>query len=173
MTKAEPDRTRSKRVSLATPTGAHGTLLGTALVLIAAAVWAFGSFGATRVPLPADVLLSASWQMIWGSAVAGAVGVAAGEHLSFAEISGRSWAALWYLAIASSGVAFTAYSWMLQHAPVSQATTWGYISPVIAVFAGALVLGEPVGHATLAGTVLIALSVAATLRAESPRTRTT
>jgi drug/metabolite transporter (DMT)-like permease len=61
---------------------------------------------------------------------------------------------------------------MLRHAPLSQTATWGYISPVIAILAGALVLGEPVGGATIAGCALIAASVAVTLRAELGRTAT-
>jgi drug/metabolite transporter (DMT)-like permease len=154
---------------LLAPGRASGTLLGVTEVLAAAATWAFGSFVATRLPLPDDVLVSAGWQMTWGSALGVAASVAAGEHIVVADVSAQSWAALAYLAVISSGVAFTSYGWLLRNAPLSLTATWSYISPLIAVFAGALVLGEPLRHATLAGMVLIAVSVAATIRAESDR----
>lgn len=147
--------------------GPAGSMLGVLLVLAAAALWAMGSFAATRFPLPEDVLVSAGWQMIWGSLFALVVGMAAGEHLAPGEFSLRSWLALLYLLTLSSAVAFTIYSWLVQHAPLSHTATWTYISPVIAVFVGWAVLGEPVAATTVAGAALIAVSVATTIRSET------
>jgi drug/metabolite transporter (DMT)-like permease len=144
-----------------------GSVLGVLLVLGAAALWAAGSFAATRVPLPQDVMVSAGWQMVWGSMFALVAGTVAGEHLAVTEFSLRSWLALLYLLCLSSAIAFTIYTWLVQRAPVSHTATWAYISPVIAVAAGWAVLGEPVAASTIAGAALIAVSVAATIRSEA------
>ncbi len=41
-------------------------------------------------------------------------------------------------------VAFTSYVWLLANAPISLVATYAYVNPVVAVFLGWLVLGEPV-----------------------------
>jgi drug/metabolite transporter (DMT)-like permease len=39
-------------------------------------------------------------------------------------------------------VAFSAYIWLLQHAPISLVSTYAYVNPMIAIALGALVAGE-------------------------------
>ena len=41
-------------------------------------------------------------------------------------------------------VAFTAYVWLLQHAPISQVATYAYVNPVVAIALGALFVDEEV-----------------------------
>jgi drug/metabolite transporter (DMT)-like permease len=149
--------------------GGSSSLFGVALVLAGAAVWAAGAFASSRIALPRDAMVSASWQMIWGSIAAIAWGLLAGEASEFhlADVSRASALSFLYLLTISSGVAFTTYSWLVQRAPISQTVTWTYVSPLIAVFAGWLALDEPVGLATLAGAALIVVSVAVTVRTEA------
>ena len=62
-----------------------------------------------------------------------------------------------YLVIFGSLVAFTAYGWLLQHAPVSLVATYAYVNPVVAVLLGAAFLGEPLTMRTLiAGAAIVA-----------------
>jgi drug/metabolite transporter (DMT)-like permease len=74
-----------------------------------------------------------------------------------------------YLVSFGSLLAFTAYAWLLQNAPVSKVSTYAYVNPVIAVALGWLFVSEPVSALTLLGAGIIVASVALVLRVESAR----
>jgi drug/metabolite transporter (DMT)-like permease len=97
-------------------------------------------------------------------------GLLAGEAAGLAldRLSGASLAALAYLVVAGSLVAYTAYVWLLANAPVSQATTHTHVNPVVAVLLGWLILSERVTLASLAGAALVLGAVLAVVRRESP-----
>ena len=107
--------------------------------------------------------------MVLGGTVAALAGLAHGEAGEFdvASFSTRSWVALAYLVFVGALVAYTAYSWALQHAPVSTVATYAYVNPVVAVFLGWLILGETVTLAILAAAAIIVSSVAVIVRRES------
>src|SRR5690242_6787192 len=77
----------------------------------------------------------------------------------WSQIGMRSLFSLGYLIFMASLLAFTAYVWLMQHEPMSKIATYGYVNPVIAVFVGYLLGGEPVSRQTLAGTALVLISV--------------
>jgi hypothetical protein len=92
-------------------------------------------------------------------------------RLDLGAVSGRSWAALAYLAVAGSVVAFSAYVWVLGRLPVSTVATYAYVNPVIAVGVGALVLGEPIGGTVVVGGLVIVGAVALVVTAEGRKRR--
>ena len=144
------------------------------LTLVGATIsWAIGTFLSQRIRMPRDLLASTGLQMLAGGVVLAVVGLATGEaaHLDPAAYSGRSIGALIYLVIFGSLVAFTAYTWLLQHAPVSQVATYAYVNPVVAVALGALVLAEPVTPAVLIGAAIIIAAVAFIVNREGARRR--
>ncbi|HLM49150.1 MAG TPA: EamA family transporter, partial [Solirubrobacteraceae bacterium] len=145
------------------------TLAGVALVLFAALCWATGSFTSTKVRLPSDPLTSVSWQMLLGGGTMLLVGLAAGEATEVRPdaFSASSVAALAYLVVAGSLVAFTAYAWLLRNAPISKVSTYAYVNPVIAVALGAIVLGEEITLPTVIGAAVIVASVAGIMRRET------
>jgi drug/metabolite transporter (DMT)-like permease len=148
-----------------------GVPLGpTLLLLLAAASWAAGSFAAQRLPMPRDPLISTGWQLTFGGAVLVLASPGEWGGLDPSAFSVRSIAAFAYLVIAGSLVAYTAYAWLLQHAPIARVSTYAYVNPLVAVALGWAVLGEAVQPATLAGATLIVASVALILR-EAPRPR--
>ena len=95
--------------------------------------------------------------------------------------------AMAYLTLVGSLVAFTAYAWVLRHAPLPLIATYAFVNPVVAVFLGALVLDESVtplqivaGAVIVVGVALIILSrsrmagrraTASALRPRLPTTR--
>jgi drug/metabolite transporter (DMT)-like permease len=64
-------------------------------------------------------------------------------------------------------VAFTAYVWLLQHAPISKVATYAYVNPVIAIFLGWAILSEHVTATIVAGAAIVVASVAGIVRRES------
>jgi drug/metabolite transporter (DMT)-like permease len=146
-------------------------LLPAAMVVFGSFLWSLGSFGATRVPLPPDPLMTTVAQMGGGFLGLTIGGIVTGEELRLGEVSGVSWLAWGYLVVFGSIVAFTAYSWLLGVAPVSQVSTYAYVNPVVAVLLGALIAGEEVGPATLLGGAVTVLAVALVVSEEGRRKR--
>jgi drug/metabolite transporter (DMT)-like permease len=83
----------------------------------------------------------------------------------------QAWLAWGYLILFGSVIAFTSFVQMLRLLPMSIAMTYAYVNPVIAVFLGALILGEPITFWTISGAVLVILGVAGVFRDRSMRTR--
>ena len=74
-------------------------------------------------------------------------------HRCFFRLDGI-WVALGYLVIASL-VAYTAYVWLLGNAPMSLVATYAYVNPVVAVFLGWLVVGEPITLDVFIGVTIV------------------
>ena len=149
------------------PEGA--TLWGMGLIVFASVSWAIGSFLSTRLKMPKDLLISSTYQMIGGGMALLAGGVVRGEASGF-DAASWSAASLWaflYLVFIGSLVAFTAYAWLLQNAPISQVATYAYVNPVVAIFLGWAVLSEEITPTTLIGATIIVASVAAIIRREA------
>jgi drug/metabolite transporter (DMT)-like permease len=72
-----------------------------------------------------------------------------------------------YLVIVGSLVAFTAYVWLLQNAPISQVATYAYVNPVVAIALGALFVNEEVTPIVAGAAAVIVASVAGTVKQEA------
>jgi drug/metabolite transporter (DMT)-like permease len=144
----------------------------TLLIVVAALSWAVGSFISPRVDLPRDPLTSTAWSLLIGGAILVAGGLLAGEgaDVDVGAFSAKSLAALAYLIVVGSIVAFSCYAWLLANAPISQVSTYAYVNPVIAVLLGAVFLSESVAVATVAGMALVVASVAVIVREEARQT---
>ena len=149
--------------------GHSASLAGMLILLVASASWATGSFVSRRVQLPADPLVSTAVQMLVAGVALVAVAFALGElrGLDAARVWAGSMVGLAYLVVFGSLVGFTAYTWLLQNAPISKVATYAYVNPVIALALGWIVLAEPVGPTILAGAGLVIVSVAAIVTRES------
>jgi drug/metabolite transporter (DMT)-like permease len=97
------------------------------------------------------------------------VGTLVGEtgDIEAAAFSTDSIIAFVYLISAGSILAFTAFVWLLQNAPVSTVMTYAYVNPVVAVFLGWAILSEEITLTVAIGTVAIVVSVATVVRRES------
>jgi drug/metabolite transporter (DMT)-like permease len=160
---------------LVVPRGLSGQAdaLGLLMLIGATVSWAVGTFISPRLRMPRDPLASTGLQMLAGGLVLTGIALATGEaaHLDLAAYSARSLAALAYLVVFGSLVAFTAYTWLLQHAPVSQISTYAYVNPVVAVVLGAIVLSEPITPSVMIGAAIIVAAVAFIVNREGARRR--
>jgi drug/metabolite transporter (DMT)-like permease len=146
-----------------------GKPIGFVLVLLAAFSWALGSFTSRRLPLPPNALLSTALQMFGGGITLLVAGLALGETSDVHpdRFSTDSLLAFAYLILIGSLVAYTAYVWLLQNAPISKVATYAYVNPVIAILLGWAILSENVTATMLIGAAVIVCSVAATVRREA------
>ena len=141
-------------------------------MLGASMAWSTGSFFSSRLALPADTFVATSYEMLGGGAVLVVAALALGEGGDLAAgVSAASFAAWLYLALFGSLVAFTAYAWLLQNAPISQVVTHQYVNPLVAIVLGAVVLGETFDATTIVGALIVIGAVFATIREREPRRR--
>jgi drug/metabolite transporter (DMT)-like permease len=150
------------------PQSADASIVGMLTVVAAAVMWASGSFASGRLELPRHPLVSTGWQMLIGGIACAIAGLLAGEgpQVDPAAFSTRSLLALLYLIVMGSWVAFSAYVWLLQNAPISKVATYAYVNPVVAIVLGWLILSEVVAPVTIAGAAIIVAAVALAIRSE-------
>lgn len=148
-----------------------GQLLASLLVLGGAAAWAAGSLYSRGADLPDDPVASAAMQMVTAAGMFLALSILTAEpgRVELAAVGWEALAAVAYLAVFGSVIAFTAYTWLLRNAPAATVGTYAYVNPVVAVALGWVVLGESVTVSTLVATALVVVSVALIV---SGRTRT-
>lgn len=149
---------------LVIPSGASGALDPAGLLTIIAAtlLWASGTFLSPRLRMPRNALASTALQMFAAGAVLLVIAAPLGEYARFTleTVSTSSLVALGYLILFGSIIGFSAYTWLLRHAPLSLVATYAYVNPVVAVVLGALMLQEPITPTMIGGAALILAAVA-------------
>jgi len=136
------------------------------MVLIGNIGWALGTYLAPRFPLPKNALVFTAYEMLAGGVSLSIAGLVKGESLKdFQTASPSSWFWFWYLVIFGSMIAYSAYLWLVSHAPVALTATYAYVNPVIAVTLGALFRDERItrnyaigGLIVIVGVVIVVLS---------------
>ncbi len=144
--------------------------IGIGLVLFASVSWALGSLYSRRAPMPRSGLLATGIEMLAGGVWLAVAGTLTGEigRTDPSSFSMGSLLAVGYLIVFGSLIAFSAYTWLLQHAPVSTVATYAYVNPVVAVALGAIFLSEQI---TLRTGIAAALIIGAVVAMVSGRPR--
>jgi len=127
--------------------------LSAALLIGASISWAFGSVWSRRLDLPSGAM-SAACQMLSAGVLFLIASAAAGESWQLVTTP-KAMAALAYLTVFGSVVAFSAYMYLNQTVSPSLATSYAYVNPVVAVLLGALLAGELFVASELAAIVLV------------------
>jgi drug/metabolite transporter (DMT)-like permease len=152
--------------------------VGAGLCLVASLCWAAASLYSRHAPLPKRTAVSTGMQMIAGGGCMLVAGALRGElaHVDPRSFSTASIAALLYLVVAGSLLAFSAYAWLLRAAPTSLVATYAYVNPIVAVLLGWALADEPLNARMLvAGTVIVVAValIASGSRAQSKRIEST
>jgi drug/metabolite transporter (DMT)-like permease len=162
-------------VALVTASGIDGDVhVGACLIIVVATVcWSLGSWSMPRLPLPEDPFVTTVYEMLFGSLFLLVGALIRGEHVLPQGAPAASWLAWGYLVVFGSVVAFTAYVWVLDAAPISLVATYAYVNPVVAVVLGWMILGEPLTLPILGGggvaVAAVAVVVSSERRASSQR----
>lgn len=138
--------------------GLSGSRLGAIALLVAASAWAFGSVWSKRRDMPKGPMNTAA-QMLCGAGALLVVGLLHGERLP-EHPTFRATAAVAYLVVFGSLVAFSAYLYVLKTVRPALATSYAYVNPPVAVLFGVLFAGEHIGPFDLLGMALILAAVA-------------
>lgn len=135
---------------------------GLLALIVAPMFWSLGTlYAMKRAVLPTPALLSTGLQMIAGGVAFVVAAVLTGEMATFdpAAVSPTSWFGIVYLIVVGSLIGFTTYAWLLTVAPIGRIATYAYVNPVVAVFLGWLILGEPLTLRTVVASVVIVAAV--------------
>jgi drug/metabolite transporter (DMT)-like permease len=149
------------------PQGGPVSLMACVVITGGEIAWSAGTVLSKRMKLPQSKILSAGAQMLTGGFLLLTFSWLIGEMHPFPRISLRAAAAILYLIVAGSILAFTAYVWLLGRMPATKVTSYAYVNPVIALAVGYWLGGETLGLRTLAGTCLILGSVVLILTTKS------
>src|SRR6266567_1380252 len=134
---------------------------GACALIVAAISWLTAASLSRKMPLPAAKGMSSGAQMLAGGVLLTLTAALLGEFRGFhvQAVSRETWLALAYLIVAGSIVGFTAYVWLIHHESPTRVGTYAYVNPVVAVLVGHFLGGEAIGARTIAGTLLVLVSV--------------
>lgn len=132
-----------------------GILLG----LAASLSWAFGTLFTKEFSTHFNPYHSIGWQMLISGVTVSVAAQISGEVIPMSEIRLYTWTAILFLVIISSIIAFVAYLYALQKLPTSVVSLYAYINPIVAVFAGNLLTGEPLTVLILTGSLVTLVGV--------------
>jgi drug/metabolite transporter (DMT)-like permease len=134
---------------------------GAVAIIAATWGWTTGALYSRRAELPAAAWLGAAMQMLAGGMVLLGTSVVLGEWRGFAwaNVSGRSWAAVAYLTVFGSMVAYSAYMWLLKVSTPARVSTTAYANPIIAVILGWLLGGEALTGRIIVAAIIIIVAV--------------
>lgn len=130
---------------------------GFLIMQVGVVAWAFGSIYNRNRPRKAHPIVSGAIQQL-AAGLAWAPAALAFHHAPIAWGT-RSAAGFVYLVIFGSILGFSAYVYALEHLPVSVASLYSYVNPVVAVWLGWMVYREPFGAREAASMAVIFLGV--------------
>ena len=147
-----------------------GFRLSAVIVLLFAAIsWAIGSLFSRHAAMPHSSNMGTGMQMLCGGSMLAITGVIIREpmQLDIAAVSVKSLLALVYLILIGSLIGYSSYMWLLKVAPPARVATHAYVNPVVAVFLGWALAGEPLSVRTVVAAAIIVGAVAIVTTARS------
>ena len=120
--------------------------------------WAFFSWRSSNYELPKNPFTTTFYELLVAGVFLTVVGFVIGERWDFSIISIESTYG-WIFLTAASVVAYAAYVWLLENAPMSLVSTYAYVNPVVAVLLGWWIIGEELSTDVLIGVTIVVTGV--------------
>ncbi len=154
----QPAQDAAQAVAAGAGGGARGPLLARFALLLASVSWSWGAIYSRNHPVATPPLMAASIQMLTAGLMLLLIGVVSGETAAW-RWSPRGLAAVAYLTVFGSCIAYATYAWLIHHASPARLGTIGYVNPLIAVLLGWLILDERLTGLQLGGMGVILAGV--------------
>ena len=133
------------------------SLLGEGLLLVSTFAGSLAAIYGRRLSQSMDATVMTGWQLLIGGLILTLMGLAGGGHIDRFGI--EAGALMLYLAIVSAA-AFSLWSLLLKHNPVSNVAIFNFEIPVFGVILAALILGETIFEwKNLVALVLVCLGI--------------
>ncbi len=140
-------------------TPADRAWVGDLMILLAAVFWA-----ATTLTVKASALARASaektllYQLAVSALALPLLSLALGERGVFAPTP-AVWASLLFQIVVVAGASYVGWFWLIRHYPATRLSSFSFLTPVMGVLAGALLLGEPLTPAVFAALALVGAGI--------------
>jgi drug/metabolite transporter (DMT)-like permease len=135
---------------------------GILLSLAATLSWAFATLYTKKQAVNFNPYFSLGLQMVIAGITLFSISTADDKFLPMTAIPWQSWAAIGYLVLFGSIIAFVCYLYALQNLPTEQASVYAYINPIVAILLGWMIFSEHLtmflaigGLVTLGGVYLV------------------
>ena len=140
-------------------TNNKNNFLGISILLMAAISWAIGSLYSHRANLPNNILISTGMMLFVGGLFLLGIGIIIEFNtLDVSRFSSSSILSLLYLIIIGT-MGWLGFFWILRNTTATLANTFAYVSPVIAVFLGWVILDENINLRIIVATIVIIVGV--------------
>jgi drug/metabolite transporter (DMT)-like permease len=141
--------------------GGHANPGAVLLLMGSTFAWALASVLSREADLPRETAMVSGMEMLAGGVLLALAGSAAGElgHFHLARVSLKSGLALGYLVVFGSLVTFTCFAWLLKVSTPNKVATSSYVNPMVAVFLGWALGGEPLTARILLASLVIVAGV--------------
>jgi drug/metabolite transporter (DMT)-like permease len=139
----------------------HGSnyVLGVLLSLFAMFSWSIGSILIARNKTDMNAYNAIGWQMLISAACMGLYTVYSGDYIALNAIPAVSWAVIIYMVIGGSIFAFVSFIYSMKHLHPAISSLYAYINPIVAIWVGSLLLGEPMTWNSIIGTICTLIGV--------------
>jgi drug/metabolite transporter (DMT)-like permease len=128
------------------------------MIALGSLSWAFFSWRSSRYDLPKNPFTTTFYELLIAGLFLTVMGFVIGEKWDFSIVSNESMYG-WTFLVGASVVAYAAYVWLLENAPMSLVSTYAYVNPVVAVFLGWLIIGEELSTDVLIGVTIVVTGV--------------
>ena len=135
------------------------------IIILLGFSWVFGALLARKEGIHENVFMASAMQMLCGGVMLTGASLFMGDWQHVGTVSAKSIAAVAYLVIFGSLIAYSAYLWLLRNEPASRVATHVFVNPMIAVFLGWFFAGEELSLNMAIAAALIILSVVMTIYA--------
>ena len=127
---------------------------GVLLLMLAAIFWSAGSVYSQRFKSSGSTVVNIGLQMLSGGIGLIIVGLFMGETARL-HLTAKGLGAMAYLILFGSILGYSSYIYVLQRWPASKAGTYAYVNPIVGVFLGAVILGEPISPNVIISSIII------------------
>ena len=126
------------------------------LVFSGSIAWAWGSIQSPYLEMPSQVQ-STAIQMLAGGIFALTVSLITepNGYATIAQMTTQTYLAMTYLIFVGSFVGYSAYVWLINHAPPTLTATYAYVNPVVAIFLGWIFIGETLSTRSLIASAVV------------------
>jgi drug/metabolite transporter (DMT)-like permease len=141
-----------------------GSRFGDLLVLASALL--YGAYIAISKALVTEygALPTITWIFVLATVPTVPVGIVSSAHVSFAAMTTGTWAAIIYIVIVPTVMAYYLNAWALNQVPPSTVAVYIYFQPLIAFLVAPAILGEAFTWHTAVAAALVLTGVAITAR---------
>ncbi|MCB0587427.1 MAG: EamA family transporter, partial [Phaeodactylibacter sp.] len=139
----------------------RNTLIGMAAIIVSMTSWCYGSVILGKIDLPQNRLQSSAIQMIMGGTILIALALLSGDGQRFdpAQLSWKAGLSWTFLVVFGSLIAFSAFTYLLQHVSPDKVATSNYVNPVVALFLGWSFNGELITRQSILAALLMLAGV--------------